>query len=86
VEIVCIDWINNLVLLALVFFVIMIMKKKCFTLVIDNKDEQDICLSAFSSYNVSYNYSLNLGVLKKSLFGRIKFVYSKFTTEPGRTV
>ncbi len=74
------------VVLVLVFFVIMIMKKKCFTLVIDNRDEQDICLSAFSSYNVSYNYSLNLGVLKKSLFGRIKFVYSKFTTEPGRTV
>jgi hypothetical protein len=76
----------TLVVLILVFFVIMIMKKKCFTLVIDNRDEQDICLSAFSSYNVSYNYSLNLGVLKKSLFGRIKFVYSKFTTEPGRTV
>ncbi|MBN8570689.1 MAG: VWA domain-containing protein [Ignavibacteria bacterium] len=76
----------SLVVLILVFFVIMIMKKKCFTLVIDNRDEQDICLSAFSSYNVSYNYSLNLGVLKKSLFGRIKFVYSKFTTEPGRTV
>ncbi len=76
----------SLVVLILVFLVIMIMKKKCFTLVIDNRDEQDICLSAFSSYNVSYNYSLNLGVLKKSLFGRIKFVYSKFTTEPGRTI
>lgn len=76
----------TVIVLILVFFVIMIMKKKCFTLVIDNRDEQDICLSAFSSYNVSYNYSLNLGTLKKSLFGRVKFIYSKFTTEPGRTV
>lgn len=76
----------SLVVLILVFLVIMIMKKKCFTLVIDNRDEQDICLSAFSSYNVSYNYSLNLGTLKKTLFGKVKFIYSKFTTEPGRTV
>jgi hypothetical protein len=70
----------------LIFLIIMVMKKKCFTLVIDNKDEQDICLTAFSSYDVSYNYSLNLGTLKKSLFGKVKFTYSKFTTEPGRTV
>ena len=76
----------TVIVLILVFLVIMIMKKKCFTLVIDNRDEQDICLSAFSSYNVSYNYSLNLGTLKKSLFGKVKFIYSKFTTEPGRTV
>ncbi len=75
----------SLIVLILVFFVIMIMRKKHFTLVIDNKDEQDISLSAFSSYDVSYNYSLNLGTLKKTLMGQIKFTYSKFTTEPGRT-
>jgi len=76
----------SLVVLILVFLVIMIMKKKCFTLVIDNRDEQDICLSAFSSFNVSHNYSLNLGTLKKSLFGKINFTYSKFTTDAGRTI
>ena len=76
----------SLVVLALIFIVIMIMKKKCFTLVIDNRDEQDICLSAVSTFNVSHNYSLNLGTLKKSLFGKINFTYSKFTTEPGRTI
>lgn len=75
----------SLIVLILVFFVIMIMKKKHFTLVIDNRDEQDISLSAFSSYDVSHNYSLNLGTLKKTLMGQIKFTYSKFTTEPGRT-
>ena len=64
----------------------LLMKKRCFTLITDNSNEQDICLGGMSSYSVSHNMSGELGVIKKSLFGDLSFIYSKNTTTPGAKV
>ncbi|MFZ1462142.1 MAG: hypothetical protein WAU38_15205 [Ignavibacteria bacterium] len=64
----------------------LLMKKRCFTLITDNSNEQDICLGGMSSYSVSHNMSGELGVIKKSLTGDLSFIYSKNTTTPGAKV
>jgi len=64
----------------------LLMKKRCFTLITDNSNEQDICLGGMSSYSVSHNMSGELGVIKKSLSGDLSFIYSKNTTTPGAKV
>ncbi len=75
-----------LVLALIVFFIILLLRKQCFELVLDNVPQQEICLGGFSSHSVSYNYSGELGKIKKSLFGGLSFNYSKNTTSPGTTV
>jgi len=73
-------------LLAIIaVFIFLILRKKCFTLILDNVEQQDICLGGFSSYSISQNLSGELGVIKKSLLGDLKFTYSKNTTSPGVT-
>ena len=70
----------------IIVFIFLLLKKKCFTLIIDNSNEQDICLGGVSSYSVSHNMSGELGVIKKSLFGDLSFIYSKNTSAPGTKV
>ncbi|HMS66019.1 MAG TPA: hypothetical protein PKD83_12295, partial [Ignavibacteria bacterium] len=72
-----------LIILAAIF---LLLKKKCFTLILDNREEQDICLGGVSSYSVSHNDSGDLGNIKKSLFGDLSFIYSKNTNSPGMKV
>jgi len=73
-------------LLAIIaVFIFLILRKKCFTLILDNVEQQDICLGGFSSYSISQNLSGELGVIKKSLLGDLKFTYSKNTTSPSVT-
>lgn len=67
-------------------FIYLILKKKCFELLIDNQSQSDICLGGLSSYTVSHGYSGDLGKIKKSLFGGLSFEYSKNTTSPGRSM
>jgi len=74
-----------LLLAIIAVFIFLILRKKCFTLILDNIEQQDICLGGFSSYSVSQNLSGDLGVIKKSLLGDLKFTYSKNTTSPGVT-
>lgn len=82
------------VLIGLIALVVLIIagllyiayKKKCFTLKINNEDEQGVCLNMFSSYSVTEGYSPDLGRIKKSITGALTFKYSKFTTTPGRTI
>lgn len=72
---------------AIIFiFIYLLLKKKSFAVVIDNSEETSISLSFLSSYSVSKDYSFELGKIKKSLFGNIKFTYSKFTSTPGTRV
>lgn len=71
------------ILAALIY---LLLKKRCFTLITDNSNEQDICLGGMSSYSVSHNMSGELGVIKKSLTGDLSFIYSKNTTTPGAKV
>lgn len=75
-----------LLLGLILFFIILILKKKCFELVLDNVPQQEICLGGFNSYSVSQNLSGELGKIKKSLFGGLSFNYSKNTTTPGSNV
>lgn len=73
--------------LALIgLFIYLILKKKCFELLIDNQSQSDICLGGLSSYTVSHGYSGDLGKIKKSLFGGLSFEYSKNTTSPGKSM
>lgn len=72
---------------AIIFiFVYLLLKKKSFAIVLDNSEESSVSLSFLSSYSVSKDYSFELGKIKKSLFGEIKFTYSKFTSTPGITI
>ncbi|MCY7362075.1 MAG: hypothetical protein LH629_08435 [Ignavibacteria bacterium] len=73
-------------LLLIIALIFLLLRKKCFALILDNREEQDICLGGVSSYSVSQNMSGELGVIKKSLFGDLSFIYSKNTTEPGKKV
>lgn len=75
-----------LLLVVLLIPAILFLKKKCFTVVVNDREEQSLCLNALKSYDVYSEDSQNLGVLKKSVSGGIRFVYSKFTTTPGKTV
>ena len=69
---------------AIIFiFVYLLLKKKSIAVILDNSEETSISLSFLSSYPVSKDYSFELGKIKKSLFGDIKFTYSKFTSTPG---
>ena len=73
-------------LLLIIALIFLLLRKKCFALILDNREEQDICLGGVSSYSVSQNMSGELGVIKKSLFGDLSFIYSKNTTEHGKKV
>jgi hypothetical protein len=75
-----------LLILIILMIIFLLLKKKCFTLILDNRDEQDICLGGISSYAVSHNMSGDLGSIKKSLFGDLSFIYSKNTNSPGTKV
>ena len=75
-----------LILLIIIAAIILLMRKKCFTLVIDNAEEQDLCLSGISSYTVSQFQSGELGQIKKSLTGDLNFIHSKNTSAPGLKV
>lgn len=71
-----------LILLSGILFVLM--RKKYFSLLIDNRNESAYCLNSFSSADV-YDYnSRKLGKLKKSLSGKIIFTFSKYAASPGR--
>ena len=71
------------ILFLLIFF---LFKKRCFGLKVNSEDEVGICVTALSSYSVSDGYSPELGKIKKSLFGDIRFHYSKFTSTPNKSV
>ncbi len=75
-----------LLLAIILFFIYLLLKKKCFELFIDNVPQQEICLGGFGTYSISNNYSGELGKIKKSLSGNLNFIYSKSTTAPGTTV
>lgn len=75
-----------LLLGLIIFFVYLLLRKKCFELIIDNVPQQEICLGGMSSYSVSNNYSGELGKIRKSLSGNLNFIYSKNTTTPGISV
>lgn len=75
-----------LLVAVIIFFIYLLLKKKCFELFIDNVSQQEICLGGFGTYSVSSNYSGELGKIKKSLSGNLNFIYSKNTTTPGSTV
>jgi hypothetical protein len=80
--------IGLIIIAAAIIFLILffLFKKKCFTIVIDDSEQQTICLNSLSSYSISKGYSSELGKIKVTLFGSIKFLYSKFTTTPNNTV
>ncbi|CAN5595444.1 hypothetical protein BH10BAC5_BH10BAC5_28090 [soil metagenome] len=77
-------------LAALIFgllslFLILALKRKSYTLMINNNEKYDFFISAFSSYDVNYGFAHNLGKIKKSLFGGLSFQNSRQTDTPGKT-
>ncbi|HMQ69278.1 MAG TPA: hypothetical protein PKA90_09775 [Ignavibacteria bacterium] len=70
----------------ILFFIYLLFRKKCFELYINNEPQSEICLGGLSSYSVNYNYSSELGKIKKSLTGDLRFIYSKNTNSPGLSV
>lgn len=80
--------IGLIVLLAGVLFIpaFLLLKKKCFTIVVNDREEQSLCLNSLRSYDIYSEDSVNLGALKKSVGGAIRFHCSKFTTTAGRVI
>lgn len=73
-----------IILIALLAF--LLFRKRCFGLKIDSDDEFGVCVTPISSYSVTHGYSPELGKIKKSLFGDLRFHYSKRTATPGKSV
>ena len=73
----------TIILAIIIFFTLMLLKKKHFSVILNNTDVQSVSLNSLSSYSVSYDYSLDLGKIKKSIFGSLFFIYSRFTNSPG---
>ena len=80
--------IGLIILLVALLFVpaILLLKKKCFTIVVNDREEQSLCLNSLSSFSVYSGDSVNLGALKKTVGGAFRFSYSKFTTSPGKII
>jgi len=79
----------GMILLLLVILLIpayLLLKKKCFTVVVNDREEQSICMNALKSFDVYSEDSQNLGLIKKSISGALSFTCSKFTTTPSKTV
>jgi hypothetical protein len=78
----------GMIVLLLVILLIpayLFLKKKCFTVVVNDREEQSICLNALKSYDVYSEDSQNLGSIKKSVSGAISFTCSKFTVTPSKS-
>ncbi len=80
--------IGLIILLAALLLIpaILLLKKKCFTISVNDREEQSLCLNSLKSYDIYSEDSVNLGALKKSIGGAIRFSYSKFTTSPGKII
>jgi hypothetical protein len=75
-----------LLLIILLIPAYLFLKKKCFTVVVNDREEQSVCLNALKSYDVYSEDSQNLGSIKKSVSGAISFTCSKFTVTPSKSV
>jgi hypothetical protein len=62
------------------------LKKKCFAISVNGREDQSVCLNALSSYTVYSDDSQNLGSVKKSISGALGFTCSKFTVTPSKTI
>jgi len=75
-----------LLLIILLIPAYLFLKKICFTVVVNDREEQSICLNALKSYDVYTEDSENLGFIKKGVSGALSFTFSKFTVTPSKTV
>ena len=64
----------------------MLLKKKCYAVTVNNTGEQSFCINSITSFDLYSPDSQNLGKIKKKISGALSFTYSKFTTEPGKTI
>jgi hypothetical protein len=62
------------------------LKKKCFTISVNSREDQSICLNALKAYDVYTEDSQNLGSIKKSVSGALRFTCSKFTVTPSKVI
>ncbi|HCA43592.1 MAG TPA: hypothetical protein DEP28_10115 [Bacteroidetes bacterium] len=74
------------ILLIVILLIYLLLKKLSFELKINNDETSLVTISSLNSYSMSHNYSMELGKFKKSISGRLKFTYSKFTDTPNKTV
>ncbi len=80
--------IGIIIVIAAILFLLafLFLRKKCFAIVLNNTEEQSLCLNSLKSYDIYSSDSVNLGALKKSVTGAITFQCSKFTTTPGKSI
>ncbi len=78
--------IGMIVLLLVILFIpaYLLLKKKCFAISVNGRDEQSVCINSLNSYDVYSDDSQNLGSVKKSISGALSFTCSKFTVTPNR--
>jgi len=79
----------GMIVLLLVILLIpayLFLKKKCFAISVNGREDQSFCLNALKSYDVYSEDSQNLGAIKKSISGALSFTCSKFTVTPSKTI
>jgi hypothetical protein len=79
----------GMIILLLVILLIpayLLLKKKCFSISVNGREDQSVCINAVNSYDVYSDDSQNLGTIKKSISGTLSFTCSKFTSTPSKTV
>jgi hypothetical protein len=72
--------------LAIIFILYLMFRKRNITVLINENEEHTFSLNAFSSFPVITEFSPELGKIKISLFGKVFFVNSKFTSSPSRKI
>ncbi len=73
------------VIIIIILILFLILKRKCFTLLIDDKEYLDFCINSLSSSSLLYNGNL-IGSLGKSLSGKIYVEYPKNSEHRGKRV
>jgi hypothetical protein len=80
--------IGMILLLLVILFIpaYLFLKKKCFAISVNGRDDQSVCINSLNSYDVYSDDSQNLGAIKKSISGALSFTCSKFTVTPSKTI
>jgi len=73
-------------LAVVLFLVYIVVKKKCIIIIINENTTLNICLNSISSQSVYVDDLGELGKIKKSIGGSLKFTNSKLTSFPGKTI
>ena len=75
-----------IIIIAVILIIFFLLKKKFIKVIIDKEEGKNISLGFLGSYIVSYENSIIIGKITKTITGNFAFSYSKFTSTPAKKV